>query len=534
MAFEAEIKELQKKVAQNPASLVFAPLADTLRKAGRLDEAVEACLAGLEQNPSYMTARVILGRTYAEKGMLEEAIAEFKKITLADAGNIMAHSMLGQMYTRRSQFGEAIEEYQRVLALNPDDAGTQAALEEALSKARELPGGGPAAEASAKKAEPARRGDEDKLATITVAEIYIKKGALDEAVEVFREILQADPGNKIAKAKLEEIVALKEKKGQEESAAEQRRKAEEDARARQAAEEKRKAEEAAKKAAEDDAARKAEEAARKMAAAAEEKRKAEEAEKAAAEAEEKRKAEEAEEKRKAEEAERAAEEAEGKRNAEEALKAAAEAEEKRKAEEAMRRAAEEAEQKRRAEEAMKRAAEEAEQKRKAEEAERKRKDDEDGGEKITAEDIFSVMKMSSPDEVIDEDNGPKSKPPAPAKGAVADEALVSQIRSFAKANGILASLLVARDGSVMDAQIPSGVDGKALGQLTAAIFGNTEKAVSRMRYGSLNQLIITGEDGRQILFVQLKQGVLAALTDKNVNLGLLRIALHDLLRKAQG
>ena len=46
--------------------------------------------------------------------------------------------------------------------------------------------------------------------------------------------------------------------------------------------------------------------------------------------------------------------------------------------------------------------------------------------------------------------------------------------------------------------------------------------------------IITGEDGRQILFVQLKQGVLAALTDKNVNLGLLRIALHDLLRKAQG
>jgi len=545
MAFEAEIKELQKKVAQNPASLVFAPLADTLRKAGRLDEAVEACLAGLEQNPSYMTARVILGRTYAEKGMLEEAISEFKKITLADAGNIMAHSMLGQMYTRRSQFGEAIEEYQRVLALNPDDAGTQAALEEALSKARELPGGAPAAEPAAKKAEPARRGDEDKLATITVAEIYIKKGALDEAVEVFREILQADPGNKIAKAKLEEIVALKEKKGQEESASEQKRKAEEDARARQAMEEKRKAEEAAKRAAEEDEKQKALLAASKLAAAAaEEKRKADEAEKQAAEAEEKRKADEAaqraaaesEGKRKAEEAEqKAVAEAEEKRKAEEAeRKAAAEAEEKRKAEDAMRRAAAEADQKRKAEEAMRRAAEEADQKRKAaEESERKRKDDEEGGEKITAEDIFSVMKMSSPDEVIDEDNGPKGKPAAPAKAAGAEEALISQIRAFAKANGILASLLVARDGAVMDAQIPSGVDGKALGQLTVAIFGNTEKAVSRMRYGSLNQLIITGEDGRQILFVQLKQGVLAALTDKNVNLGLLRIALHDLLRKAQ-
>jgi predicted regulator of Ras-like GTPase activity (Roadblock/LC7/MglB family)/lipopolysaccharide biosynthesis regulator YciM len=516
MAFEAEIKELQKKVAQNPASLVFAPLADTLRKAGRLDEAVDACLAGLEHNPSYMTARIILGRTYAEKGMLDEAIAEFKKITLADAGNIMAHSMLGQMYTRRSQFSEAIEEYQRVLALNPDDAGTQAALEEALSKARELPGAEPSAEAPAKK-EPAPSSGDEKLATITVAEIYIKKGDLDEAVEVFREILQADPGNKTAKAKLEEIMALKEKKGREESEASEKRKAEDDGKKKAAeAEERRSAEAAEQK-------RRAEEAMKRAAAAAEEKRKA-------AEAEEKRKAEEAEEKRRAEEAEekRKAAEAEEKRRAEEA-------EEKRKAEEAEeKRRAEEAEEKRKAEEAeKKRRAEEAEEKRKAEEAERKRKDDEEGGEKITAEDIFSVMKMSSPDEVIDEDNS-KAQAAAPAKASMADEALVGQIHAFAKANGILASLLVARDGGVMDAQIPSGVDGKSLGQLTAAIFGSTERAVSRMRYGSLNQLIITGEDGRQILFVQLKQGVLAALTDKNVNLGLLRIALHDLLRKAQG
>ncbi len=164
------------------------------------------------------------------------------------------------------------------------------------------------------------------------------------------------------------------------------------------------------------------------------------------------------------------------------------------------------------------------------EAERKRKEDEEGGEKITAEDIFSVMKMTSPDEVIDE--APHGKAAARPAGGL-DAALLGQIRSFAKANGILASLLVAPDGGVLDAQVPSGVDAKALGQLTTAIFGNTEKAVSRMRYGNLNQLIITGEDGRQILFGQLKQGVLVALTDKNVNLGLLRIALHDLLRKAQ-
>jgi predicted regulator of Ras-like GTPase activity (Roadblock/LC7/MglB family)/Flp pilus assembly protein TadD len=451
MAFEAEIKELQKKVAQNPASLVFAPLADTLRKAGRLDEAIEVCLAGLEHNPSYMTARVILGRTYTEKGQLDEAINEFKKITVADAGNIMAHSMLGQLYMRRSQHAEAIEEYQRVLALNPDDAGTQAALEEALGKAREAPGAAPAL--PSEKAAPERDPREDKLATITVAEIYIKKGALDEAVEVFQEILQADPGNKIAKAKLAEIVALKEKKVKEEGEAEKKRKTQEGARARHEAEEKRKAEEAE----------------HQRQAEAEQKRKEEEEARARHEAEEKRKAEEAEHQRQAE-------------------------------------------------------------------AEQKRKEEEEGGEKITAEDIFSVMKMSSPDEVIDEDPNRKAPvaPTVPPLAGGADAALVAQIRAFAKANGILASLLVAKNGNVLDEQIPAGVDGKALGQLTAAIFGNTEKAITRMRYGNLNQLIITGEDGRQILFGQLKPGILVALTDKNVNLGLLRIALHDLLRKAQG
>jgi predicted regulator of Ras-like GTPase activity (Roadblock/LC7/MglB family)/Flp pilus assembly protein TadD len=484
MAFEAEIKELQKKVAQNPASLVFAPLADTLRKAGRLDEAIEVCLAGLEHNPSYMTARVILGRTYTEKGQLDEAINEFKKITVADAGNIMAHSMLGQLYMRRSQHAEAIEEYQRVLALNPDDAGTQAALEEALGKAREAPGAAPAL--PSEKAAPERDPREDKLATITVAEIYIKKGALDEAVEVFQEILQADPGNKIAKAKLAEIVALKEKKVKEEGEAEKKRKTQEGARARHEAEEKRKAEEAE----------------HQRQAEAEQKRKEEEEARARHEAEEKRKAEEAEHQRQAE--------AEQKRKEEEEARARHEAEEKRKAEE-------------------------AEHQRQAE-AEQKRKEEEEGGEKITAEDIFSVMKMSSPDEVIDEDPNRKAPvaPTVPPLAGGADAALVAQIRAFAKANGILASLLVAKNGNVLDEQIPAGVDGKALGQLTAAIFGNTEKAITRMRYGNLNQLIITGEDGRQILFGQLKPGILVALTDKNVNLGLLRIALHDLLRKAQG
>jgi tetratricopeptide (TPR) repeat protein len=215
---EAEIKELSKKLAQNPDSLVFAPLADAYRRMGKLDEAIEICRKGLEHNPTYTTARTILGRVYFEKEMLDEAISEFRKIEAADSNNTMAHSMLGQIFMRKGMYSEAIGEHQKVLALNPDDSVAQSLLEEALEKAKQIPGTqkGNSDEVSSGKAEEKAAAElkvapsKEQLATITVAEIYLKKGAYDEAIEVFEEILQADPENPIAKQKLKEIVALKE------------------------------------------------------------------------------------------------------------------------------------------------------------------------------------------------------------------------------------------------------------------------------------------------------------------------------------
>ncbi|MGI5353568.1 hypothetical protein ACQEU8_36150 [Streptomyces sp. CA-250714] len=114
----------------------------------------------------------------------------------------------------------------------------------------------------------------------------------------------------------------------------------------QSAQEKREAEEAARAEAEAQEKREAEEAARAE-AEAQEKREAEEAARAEAEAQEKREAEEAaraeaeaQEKREAEEAARAEAEAQEKREAEEAARAEAEAQEKREAEEAARAEAE--------------------------------------------------------------------------------------------------------------------------------------------------------------------------------------------------
>ena len=45
----AEIEDLKKKLSQNPESLIFVPLADAYRRAGKFDEAVDVCKKGLEK-----------------------------------------------------------------------------------------------------------------------------------------------------------------------------------------------------------------------------------------------------------------------------------------------------------------------------------------------------------------------------------------------------------------------------------------------------------------------------------------------------
>ncbi len=517
---EAEIKELTKKLEQNPDSMVFVQLADAYRRAGDLEKCVEICRAGLERHPTYTTARTILGRAYLDLNKLDEAASEFKKIEASDPENIVAQRMLGQIYMAKGMYADAITRHQKVLALDPDDNTAQEHLQEALIKAKQEPAGpgqppaGPAP--SSAPAEPAAKPPTaEQSGTLKVAEIYIKKGALDEATEVLSEILAADPSNALARQKLKEIEERRRqksgpskeeeaaKKKAEEEAAAARKKAEEEAAAKKKAEEeaaaaKKKSEEeaaAAKKKAEEEAAAK-KKADEEAAAAA--KKKADEEAAAAA-------------KKKVEE-----EIAAKKKAGEEAAAAA-----KKKAEEE-------------AAAAKKKAEEEAQAAKKAEEEEAKKR-------KLSSDDILSVMKADDDGLIDDHAPAPAAVKPAavqpspvaaPAAAGGLDPKVREHVAEFVKKNAIEANLVIAKDGKLLESGLPVGKDSAAMAQAASSIFSNTEKAAGRMRFGGLNQILVTVEDGRQILFVSLKAGVLVAVTGKNTNLGMLRIAINDLVKKA--
>jgi predicted regulator of Ras-like GTPase activity (Roadblock/LC7/MglB family)/DNA-binding SARP family transcriptional activator len=218
----AEIEELNRKLSQNPDSLIFVPLADAYRKAGMLEEAIDVCKKGIDKHPSYSSARVVLGRIYNEKNKYDEAIDELKKVEAVDHDNLMVHSMLGTVYLKKKMFAEAIEQFQSVLSLNPEDTETQEKLQDALSAKQEphkaeasKPAAAPApakpAAAPVKPAAPAKP-KIDVAKSLKAAELYTKKEEFDKAIEVLKEVSDLDPENIIVQQRLREVYDFQDKK----------------------------------------------------------------------------------------------------------------------------------------------------------------------------------------------------------------------------------------------------------------------------------------------------------------------------------
>ena len=116
-----EIEKLREKVEKDPNSKLYVPLAEEYRKEGMLDEAIEVLRKGLEKQPGYMSARVLLGKIYLEKGQMNEARAEFESVVKSIPDNLYAHKKLAEIYRDTGEKNLAIKAFRTFLKLNPMD-----------------------------------------------------------------------------------------------------------------------------------------------------------------------------------------------------------------------------------------------------------------------------------------------------------------------------------------------------------------------------------------------------------------------------
>lgn len=127
----SEITKLTERIAKDPKSKLFVPLAEEYKKAGDLEMAVFVLMEGLKNNPGYVTARSFLGKLLIEQGDLSGARAEFEEVIKAVPDNLMAQRKLGNLYALQDRPQEALQHYQAVLRINPKDAETAMLVAEA-------------------------------------------------------------------------------------------------------------------------------------------------------------------------------------------------------------------------------------------------------------------------------------------------------------------------------------------------------------------------------------------------------------------
>jgi len=106
MADNPRIDDLRRRVEADPASIAFAALAEELRRAGSYREAIETCRTGLQRHPSYISARVTLGRALIETGEYAAARAELETVLKAAPENLAAIRAMAEIHEREGHVAD--------------------------------------------------------------------------------------------------------------------------------------------------------------------------------------------------------------------------------------------------------------------------------------------------------------------------------------------------------------------------------------------------------------------------------------------
>ena len=124
-----KIEELRARVAADPGSRMFFPLAEELRKAGHLEEAERVLRGGIETHSSYLSAWVSLGRVMAALGRHGEAVVALNRALQLDPENVVAARLSAESYLAMGEKVEAIKKFKLVHAFIPSDQEIQAQIE---------------------------------------------------------------------------------------------------------------------------------------------------------------------------------------------------------------------------------------------------------------------------------------------------------------------------------------------------------------------------------------------------------------------
>jgi len=123
-----DIRSLTSALARDPRSLVYADLAEALRRRGQRQEALQVVLQGLTRHPMHADGHDCLARIYADLGDLERARLAWSKALEIAPDHMGSLRGVAFLLFRQGDLAGAESALQKVVARAPWDDGARRAL----------------------------------------------------------------------------------------------------------------------------------------------------------------------------------------------------------------------------------------------------------------------------------------------------------------------------------------------------------------------------------------------------------------------
>ena len=199
----SEIEKLERRYAENPHGLTFAPLAEVHRKIGDVPRALELLTAGLELHPNYIPASIVLGRCHQDQGDLGASEAAFAHVLRLDDENVIALKSLADINERQERYAEAETWLRRLVAIDRSNDEARDQLQRVETARQTGAGKDPAATAPA---EPAPSAEEAPAPVLEMIDLTPEPAAIQEEPAAVQE----EPATAESGPPPVEVAALKE------------------------------------------------------------------------------------------------------------------------------------------------------------------------------------------------------------------------------------------------------------------------------------------------------------------------------------
>jgi tetratricopeptide (TPR) repeat protein len=183
----------------------FLADADSCIEQGLYQKAQDLAQSWLDKVPGDAEARVILCHAWTRMGKLDKVKQMLKEVDEAILGMSLIYARMGDICHRSGLNQEATAFYRKFVYLNPDSPlaiEVTAKLDSLLPPRREED---PSPLALTQEEEERPKQPLPGMQTVTMAELYVKQGHSELAVEVLRAILAKDKGNARAAAMLSKL-----------------------------------------------------------------------------------------------------------------------------------------------------------------------------------------------------------------------------------------------------------------------------------------------------------------------------------------